>query len=65
MITDNAKKMRINKEIKLFTIRVVQEVLADHDFGLELTVKAKKRLKSANAFKGRSLSFSEIRKKFS
>ena len=52
---------RLTKEIKAFIIQTVYQVLNDPDFGLELTEKAKKRLH--RAFKQKTISFSEIKKK--
>jgi len=55
---------RLTKEIKTFIIQTVKEVLNDPDFGLELSEKAKKRLHQALISKRKTISFSEIRKKY-
>jgi hypothetical protein len=56
---------KINQKMKIFAVRAIQEVLSDPDFGLALTAKAKKRLKSTNISKGERISFAEILKKYS
>ena len=55
---------RLTKAIKTFIIQTVKEVLNDPDFGLELSEKAKKRLHQALISKRKTISFSEIRKKY-
>jgi len=55
---------RLTKEVKTFIIQTVNEVLNDPDFGLELSEKAKKRLHQALISKRKTISFSEIRKKY-
>jgi hypothetical protein len=55
---------KINQKMKIFAVRAVQEVLSDPDFGLALTAKAKKRLKSARVLRGEKISFSKILKKY-
>ena len=55
---------RLTKEIKTFIIQTVKEVLNDPDFGLELSEKAKKRLHQALISKRKTISFSEIKKKY-
>ena len=54
----------LTKEVKTFIIQAVNEVLNDPDFGLELSEKAKKRLRQALISKRKTISFSEIRKKY-
>ncbi len=49
--------------MKIFAVRAVQEVLSDPDFGSELTAKAKKRLRGADSFRGKTVSFAKILKK--
>ena len=55
---------KLTKEVKTFIIQTVKEVLNDPDFGLELSEKAKKRLHQALISKRKTISFSEIRKKY-
>jgi len=55
---------KLTKEVKTFIIQVVNEVLSDPDFGLELNEKAKKRLRQANVSKQKTVPFSEIKKKY-
>lgn len=54
----------LNKEVKTFIVQTVNEVLNDPDFGLELSEKAKKRLNQAGVFNQKTISFSEIKKKY-
>ena len=54
----------LTKEVKTFIIQTVNEVLNDPDFGLELSEEAKKRLHQASISKRKTISFSEIRKKY-
>ena len=54
----------LNKEVKTFIVQAVNEVLNDPDFGLELSEKAKKRLSQASISKQKTVSFSEIKKKY-
>lgn len=64
MATKTLKRQLANPEIKSFIVRAVQEILADPDFGLELTAKAKKRLKLASKPIKKTISISEIKKKY-
>lgn len=68
---DNIKYMntitipkKLNKEIKTFIVQTVNEVLNDPDLGLELSEKVKKRLRQANVSKQKTVSFSDIKKKY-
>lgn len=54
----------INSIIRREVLTVLREVIDDPDFGLELTEKAKKRLRKAKSSKQKSVSFSEIKKKY-
>lgn len=54
----------LNKEVKTFIVQIVNEILNDPDFGLELSEKAKKRLRQANVSKQKTIPFSEIKKKY-
>ncbi len=55
---------KLNKEIKMFIVQAVNEVLDDPDFGLELTAQAQKRLRQASSSKQKTISFSEIKKRY-
>lgn len=55
---------KLNKEVKEFIVQTINEVLNDPDFGLELTERAKKRLRQASLFKQKTVPFSEIKKKY-
>ncbi len=55
------QKQNLNNLIRRTVLEVVQEVLADPDFGLELTEKVKKRLKSKPK---KFISFEQIKKKY-
>ena len=56
---------KITKEMKTFIIQAIYEIISDPDFGLELNEKAKKRIRQALASKQKTISFSEIKKKYS
>lgn len=51
-------------ELKTLIVQVVQEVLHDPDFGLELTEEAKRRLRKALRTKQKTISFQEAKKKY-
>ena len=51
-------------DVRAFVMRAVSEVLSDPDFGLELRTQAKKRLREANLYNGKTISFSEIKRKY-
>lgn len=51
-------------EIKSFIVRAIEEVLNDPDFGLELTERAKRRLRQATGSKRKNIPFSEIKKSY-
>ena len=55
---------KINKKLELFIIRAAYQVLSDPDFRLELSNKAKRRLRQALISKKKTVSFSEIKKKY-
>lgn len=55
---------KINKELELSIIRAAYQVLSDPDFRLELSNKAKERLYQALISKKKTVSFSEIKKKY-
>ncbi len=55
------QKQNLNNLIRRTVLEVVQEVLADPDFGLELTEKVKKRLKSKPK---KFISLEQIKKKY-
>ena len=51
-------------EIKSLIVQAVQDVLGDPDFGLELSVEAKKRLHKEERGKAKLIPFSEIKQKY-
>jgi tripartite-type tricarboxylate transporter receptor subunit TctC len=55
---------KLNKEVKSFIVQAIYEVLNDPDFGLALNEKAKKRLRQALIPKQKTISFSEIKKRY-
>jgi len=55
---------KLTKEVKAFVIQTIYEVLNDPDFGLELSGKAKKRLRQALISKQKTIPFSEIKKRY-
>lgn len=55
---------KLTPQIKSFIVRAIQEVLNDPDFGLELSKKAKKRLRQAAVSKQKTIPFSEIKKSY-
>ena len=55
---------KLNKEVKTFIVQAVHEILNDPDFGLELSEKAKKRLRQTSVLKPKAISFTEIKKKY-
>ena len=64
MATTTIPKKELTKEVKIFIVQAINEVLNDPDFGLELSEKAKKRLRQALTLKKKTISFSEIRGKY-
>ncbi len=59
-----ATKQKLNKEIKFLITRALNEILSDSDLGLELSGKTKKRLHQASVSRQKTVSFSEIKKKY-
>ncbi|MBI2628447.1 MAG: hypothetical protein HYW71_03475 [Candidatus Niyogibacteria bacterium] len=55
---------KLNKEVKNFIVQTIHEVINDSDFKLELNEKVKKRLRQALISKQKTISFSEIKKKY-
>jgi len=55
---------RITPEIKRAILRSIAEALNDPDFGLELSEKAKKRLKEARKPGRKLISAEEIKRKY-
>ena len=55
---------KLNKEVKTFIVKAIYEILNDPDFGLELSEKAKKRLRQSLISKQKTISFSEIKKRY-
>ena len=55
---------KLNKEVKTFIVKAIYEILNDPDFGLELSEKAKKRLRQSLISKQKTISLSEIKKRY-
>lgn len=51
-------------EVKSLIVRAVYEALNDPDLGLELSEKAKQRLRKARYSKSKGVSFAEIKKRY-
>lgn len=51
-------------EVKVLVSQAAREVLEDPDFSLELSEEAKKRLCRATASRGKTISFTKIKKKY-
>lgn len=65
MNTITAIKKNFNTEIKPLIMRAIHEVLSDPDFGLELTERAKRRLRKARISRQRrGIPFSDIKKNY-
>ena len=63
MLTTTTKK-RLDSEFRALIARAIAEVLTDPDFGLELSEEAKKRLRRALTSRTKTISFSEIKKRY-
>ena len=59
--TETIKNTELNNLIKRTVLKVVQETLADPDFGLELTERVKARLKCKPK---KLIPFEQIKKKY-
>lgn len=55
---------KLNGEIKSLIMRAVHEVLSDPDFGLELSQKARVRLRKARSSKSRGIPFATTKRKY-
>lgn len=51
-------------ELKPFIVQTVSDVLNDPDFGLELSERAQARLRQARKAAGKTISFSDIKRKY-
>lgn len=54
------KDLKDKFELKQYIAETVNEILTDPDFGLELTEKAKRRLRQARNYKGPLIPLEEI-----
>lgn len=59
-----AVSRKITGETRALIAQSVQEVLEDPDFGLVLSGRAKTRLQHARVSKGKTISLSEVKKKY-
>jgi len=64
MTIQTNSKFAVKNEIKALIIKTIFEVLNDPDFGLELSEKARSRLRRARLQKATTISLSEIKKKY-
>lgn len=64
MTTKTLGRQLVNPEMKTFIMRAIQEVLADPDFGLELSEKAKKRLSQVSKLHRKAVPLYDIKKKY-
>ena len=55
---------KLNRDLKEFVVQTIYEVLNDPDFGLELNEKVRKRLYIFSTSKKKTVSFSDIKKKY-
>lgn len=55
---------KLDKEVKIFIVQTINEVLNDPDFGLALTERAKKRLRLGNISQTDTTPFSKIKEKY-
>lgn len=55
---------KLETKTRAFIAQAIKDIISDPDFGLELTKKAQHRLKQARAFKGKTISLQEIKKKY-
>lgn len=63
MATATKKFKHITPELKAFIVESVHTVLTDPDFGLELTDKFKRRLRSIKSKRQKYLSHAEVARK--
>lgn len=63
MVIDTLPK-NLKGEVKNLIAQAVQDVLGDPDFGLELSLEARKRLNKEERDKAKLTPFSEIKKKY-
>jgi len=56
------KKAIHSTNLKLLVIQTVREILDDPDFGLELTERAKKRLRASRQSNQSGVPFSDVKK---
>ena len=58
------RSQKLSEEMKMLITQAVRDTLSDPDFGRELTEKARKRLNQARTSRGKTIPFSEIKKKY-
>lgn len=64
MVTNIIKERGLEPKTKAFIVEAIKEVLEDSDFGLELSEKAKGRLREASRAPKKLIPLSEIRKRY-
>ncbi len=65
MPTKTTKGQALQTKVRVFVVNAIKEVLDDPDFGLELTERAKKRLRQTSRSKRKTISLSEIKRRYS
>ncbi len=55
---------KLEPNTKAFIAEAIRDIVSDPDFGLELTEEAQKRLAKARTSRGKTVSLSEIKKKY-
>ena len=64
MVTKTVKREILGVKVKAFIVQTIREILDDPDLGLELSEKAKKRLRQVSSSNQKTVPFSEIRIKY-
>ena len=55
---------KLNNRAKAFLLHALTEMVCDPDFGSELTAKAKRRLKNARNYGGKTVALPAIKRKY-
>lgn len=64
MVTSLNKRKNLDLETKLYLTKLVQQILNDPEYFLELKENVKKRLQSFRRNRGKVISFERIKKKY-
>lgn len=57
-------EQKLGLDTKSFIVHAIKDIVSDPDFGLELSESAKKRLRKEKVLNGKTVPFSEIKKKY-